>query len=638
MTVTVESSEASRVWAVSSVPETFERQAAATPEATAVSFQGRHLSYAALNGRANQLARHLRRIGVRRGSAVGICAARSVEMVVALIAILKAGAGYVALDPTDPPERHTTVAADSGFAALLGHEQLISAFTGQLPTVRLDRDAADYDQLPDTNLSIELNGEDVAYVAYTSGSTGKPKGAVIPHRAVLRLALSPNYLTMGPRDAVLQLAPLAFDASTLELWMPLLNGGRVAVFPPEEPSLERITEVARTERVTVLWLTAGLFHQMAEGPIARLDTVRDLLAGGDVLSVSHVNRALAALPGVRMINGYGPTENTTFTCCHVVTTPVTTSTVPIGHPITGTRVRLLNHQLAPVGVGETGELYAAGEGVAHGYLGRPGLTSEKFLPDPYADRPGARMYRTGDLARLRADGAIEFLGRADDQIKVRGFRIEPGEVETTLRRHPDVQDAAVVVQSNPSTGSRLVAFVVSDRETPAAQLREHMSQTLPAYAVPSSFVRMDTLPLNRNGKVDRAQLRLLHDQQRSELSTVYRAPGDSIEEMLTKLWASLIGVERVGVDDNFFELGGHSLTAIRTVSEIVRVYDVRIEPRELYQRHTVAELAELVNERLLAAIEEMSDEEALALLRQHQASTEDAPDSTHGGQPETGDT
>ncbi|MQA25323.1 MAG: amino acid adenylation domain-containing protein [Micromonosporaceae bacterium] len=592
----------------------FERQAASTPDATAVSVQGVRLTYADLNARANRLARHIRAAGVVTGSPVAIRAQRRAEMLVGLLAILKAGGCYVALDLADPPERQVAVLRDSDPTVLLTGPPLGPTLAA-VRTVPLDHDPVD---LAAADLGLPLGPEDVAYIAYTSGSTGAPKGAMIPHRAVLRLVRNPNYLAIGPGDATLQLAPLAFDASTLEVWAPLLNGARVAVFPPEDPTPERIAEVASAERVTVLWLTAGLFHQMAEGPVGRLRTVRQLLAGGDVLSPQHVNSTLAALPGIRLVNGYGPTENTTFTCCHVMTEPVSGATTPIGRPITGTEVHLLDESLRPVADGETGELYAGGDGVAHGYLGRPELTAGAFVPDPFAPGHGKRMYRTGDLARRRPDGVLEFLGRADSQVKIRGFRVEPGEVEAALLRLPDVRAAAVVAQEHPRSGNRLVAFVVADAALSPPALRQRLGESLPAYLVPSSFVRVPALPLNRNGKVDRAELRRRRVRQRPAVSAPYRPAEHPVEEALTALWAGLLGIDEVGVDDDFLELGGDSLIATQAATEIGSRYGVSLGPREIYQQCTVAAIAGLIADRLLAGIEEMTDEEALALLRQHQ--------------------
>ncbi|MGP3983829.1 amino acid adenylation domain-containing protein [Streptomyces sp. KR80] len=599
MTTTADICEPVRSGTAHSVHEHFERHAALVPEATAVSCGTERISYAELNAQANRLARLLRDRGVGRGDNVGICAERSLEVIVALLAVLKAGGGYVALDPRQPRERHRTLLTDAGITVLLTQERLLGGLDGLAEeTVVLDRlGAAGLDRYSGTDLGLPADPDSPAYVAYTSGSTGSPKGVVVPHRAVLRLVIEPNFLTVGPDDAVLQFAPLAFDASTLEIWAPLLNGGRLVVFPPYEPTLDQLAETVEQEEVTILWLTAGLFHQMVEGPIHRLSGVRQLLAGGDVLSVAHVNKALAALPGSRIVNGYGPTENTTFTCCHVMTEPVESETVPIGVPITGTQVYVLDEELRPVSGGEAGELYAGGEGVALGYLGRPAQTAERFVPDPFGPRPGGRLYRTGDLVRRRPDGTVEFLGRADNQVKIRGFRIEPGEVEAALLARPEIGDAAVVAQQHERSGRRLVAFYVCDQGISVPELRRSLGTTLPPYMVPASFVRVTALPLTPNGKVDRTALGRLVTRERPDVGTDYRAPQGEVAEALAAIWGDLMEIDDVGVDDDFFELGGHSLMATRITAEIAALWDVEIRPRDFYENPTVSELAEAV-ERL----------------------------------------
>ncbi|MEU5427466.1 non-ribosomal peptide synthetase [Streptomyces olivoreticuli] len=592
MTTTVES-----VHPAESVHAAFERCAAAIPDAVAISSGDTRVGYAELDARANRLAHHLRALGVGVESPVGICAERSVETVVALLAILKAGGHYVALDPRQPRERHATLVKEAGPDLILTQERLLPQVSGLARTVVLDDAELDrtvLSGLPATALGTEVRPGHAAYVAYTSGSTGAPKGACVPHRAVLRLVQRNNFLTAGPDDAFLMFAPLAFDASTLEIWAPLLSGGRLAILPPGEPSLDELADAVVREGVTVLWLTAGLFHQMAEGPVARLTTVRQLLAGGDVLSPHHINATFAALPGIRVVNGYGPTENTTFTCCHIMEEPVGDGPVPIGLPVTGTTVHVLDERLREVPDGATGELYAGGAGVARGYVGRPDLTADRFLPDPYAAGPGARMYRTGDLVRRRADGVVEFLGRIDNQVKVRGFRIEPGEIETALVGRPGVKDACVVVHTHPESGKRLVAFFVADDSVLPAGLREAVAAALPPYMVPSLLARVDALPLTRNGKVDRAALEAREIRERPETNADFRAPGTALERELAALWAGLMGLDEVGVDDDFFELGGHSLMVTRIVAHVAERHGVELRPRDLYLSSTVAELAEAI--------------------------------------------
>lgn len=561
-----------------------------TPDATAVECGATLLTYAELDARAGRLAATLRRHGVRPGDNVGVYARRSAELIVGLLAILKAGGAYVALDTRHPRERHRHTIADAGIAVLLT-ERALAADAGDLAAALVALDDPGCYAGAATGPEPAGTGESPAYVAYTSGSTGTPKGVIVPHRAVVRLVAAPSFLEIGAGDAVLHLAPVAFDASTLEIWGPLAHGARLVVCPAGEPTLPDLAETVRRAGVTILWLTAGLFHQMVDGPIDRLRGLRYLVAGGDVLSVTHVGRALAALPGTTLVNGYGPTENTTFTCCHPMTSPVTTATVPIGGPITATTVYVLDDELRPVPDGTPGELWTGGDGLAHGYLHRPGHTAERFLPDPFAAAPGARMYRTGDLARRLPDGTVEFLGRADDQVKIRGFRIEPGEVEAALLARPGVLDAVVVDQTDPRTGRRLVAFLVGRDELPVPELRRELAGRLPDYLVPARFVQLGELPLNHNGKVDRAALRGYELPRRPQLSSDYAAPEGEPETAIAALWADLLGLDEVGVNDDFFELGGHSLLAVRIAGEITARWGVDIGPREFYVNPTVAELA-----------------------------------------------
>lgn len=584
---------------MNSVHEVFEYQTALTPDAIAVNCGPDRYTYSELNVRANRLARRLREYGVGQGDKIGICVERSLEMVVGLLAVLKAGGCYVSPDLRQPRERLRTIFADAGITVLLTQAHLLPELDGLADRpVILDRADDGLDRWPGTDLGLPGDPESPVYVAYTSGSTGVPKGVVVPHRAVLRLVVDPGFLTIGADDTVLQLAPISFDASTLEIWAPLLNGARLAVFPPYDPTLDQLAETVENERITILWLTAGLFHQVVEGPIARLSGVRQLLAGGDVLSVAHVNKALAALPGTRIVNGYGPTENTTFTCCHVMTQAVTSETVPIGSPVNGTQVYVLDESLRPVPNGQVGELYAGGSGVALGYLGQPGQTAERFVPDPFGARPGGRLYRTGDLVRRRSDGVMEFVGRADNQVKIRGFRIEPGEIEAAMLARPQISDVAVIAERHERDGHRLIACYVSAADISVPELRRQMGSTLPSYMLPASFVRVDALPLNANGKVDRAALRrgLEIGRERPDVGTDYRAPQGPVEEALAGIWRDLMEIDEVGVDDQFFALGGHSLLAIKIIGEIAETWGVPIELRTFYENATVADLAKVIDE------------------------------------------
>ena len=577
----------------------FEEQAGKTPDAAAVVFGERRLSYRELNERANQLARHLHSLGVGPETLVGICVERSLEMIVGLLGILKAGGAYVPLDPEYPPERLAFMVEDARAAVVLVHDQT----RGRLPAstarvVCLDRDRPAIAQEPSEGLSIETTPKDLAYVMYTSGSTGTPKGVAVVHRNVVRLVKETDYAHLDSGEVLLQFAPLAFDASTFEIWGALLNGGRLAIAPPGRLSLEELGETLRRCEVTTLWLTASLFHLMVERRAEDLANLRQLLAGGEVLFPQHIDIALKHLRGGRLINGYGPTENTTFTCCFAFPTagwPADRPS-PIGRPIANTRVYILDAQRQPAPIGVAGELHAGGDGLARGYLNRPELTIEKFISDPFSDAPESRLYKTGDLCRWLPDGAIEFLGRVDHQVKIRGFRIELGEIEAALVKHPTVQESVVVVRESTDGDKQLVAYsATKELETGEAELREtlkaHLKQSLPEYMVPSLFVFLESFPRTPSGKIDR---QALPEPGSAESQTDYAVPLDEVEMRLIQIWEELLEVRPIGRRDDFFDRGGHSLLALRLMGNIRETFDVDLPLTALFEAPTVAALADLL--------------------------------------------
>ncbi len=587
----------------------FEEQAARTPDRVALAGPpaGLEMTYGELNARANRLARHLRSLGVGPECLVGVAMDRSPELVTAFLAVLKAGGAYVPLDPGHPRERLAAMADEVGLSFLIvDGERSGRPLAGRgLTTVDLRREAPALRRRSPRDPQwgqASARSRNLVYVMFTSGSTGRPKAVGVEHRSVVRLVRDTGFAAFGPDEVFLLLAPTSFDASTLEIWGPLLNGGRLALMPPGPPSFAELGEALERHQVTTLWLTAGLFHQVIEARPEILRPVRQLLAGGDALSPPAVERFLRELPGRTLINGYGPTEGTTFTCTHSLSEPsgAPLQSVPIGRPIANTRAYLLDAALAPVPVGVPGELYAAGDGLARGYLGRPDLTAERFVPaPPSVGESGERLYRTGDLARWRADGTIEFLGRIDQQVKIRGHRVEPGEVEAALARHPAVRQAAVAVRDEGSSsgGRRLVAWVASDRPLAAAELRAFLLERLPEPMVPSAFVSLSALPLNPNGKVDR---RALPDPEADEAAD-FVPPEGPVEEALAAIWTDLLGVDRVGRGDDFFERGGHSLLAARAVARMREPFGVEPPLRELFENPTLAGFAEAV-ERARGAV------------------------------------
>ena len=579
----------------------FEEWAERTPDAPAVSFGDRTLSYAELNRWADGLARRLRGLGVGAESLVGLMAERSPEMIAGLIAILKTGGAYLPLDPVYPQERLAFFLADSGTVLVLAQPALVQRVPeASARVILLEPHPPEEGGLAHVSTAHpEAGAEARFYVIYTSGSTGRPKGVESAHEGlVMRIRPGPLSVFEGKADDVwLQVAPLAFDASAFEIWGALANGGHLVVYPAEIPSPDGIAEVVRRHGVTTAWLTAGLFHQVVERGIGDLVSLRQLVAGGDVLSVAHVEEALRQLPGLRLVDGYGPTENSVLTTSQLLAAPVG-PTVPIGRPLPGTRVHVLDARFRPVPAGAPGRLCAAGRGLARGYLRRPDLTAERFLPDPFAHlqgKPGDRLYDTGDLARWRPDGVLEFLGRNDAQVKIRGHRVEPGEVEAALVRHPAVRDAAVVAREDRSGGRRLVAYVVPAGETSPAALRSWLAERLPEPMIPSTFVTLAQMPLTPNGKVDR---RALPEPDAGQGGTdgPRAAPRTPAEEVVEGIWAEVLGVERIGIDESFFDRGGHSLSAMQVVSRIRKTFGVELPLRDLFLDPTVAALARRIEE------------------------------------------
>nr|WP_227028209.1 non-ribosomal peptide synthetase [Corallococcus soli] len=577
-----------------SVAGLFSAQAARTPDAPALKSGEKTLSYAALDRASNQLAHHLRRSGVRPGDRVGLCLERSFELIVGMLGILKAGAAYVPVEAKYPADRIAWMLQEAGVSVLVTQESLAD----ELPAVTdlqvlLDADAAVLAKQPETPLELEVPAEALAYVMFTSGSTGRPKGVSVPQRGIVRLVRGNDFIHFGPEEVFLQLAPVAFDASTLEVWGALLNGAKLVLAPAKALSFEETGALLITEGITTLWLTAALFEQMVIHQGEALAGVRQVLAGGDVLPVERVREHLARMPsGAVLVNGYGPTENTTFSATYALGAGDSVGlSVPIGRPLAQSTAWVLDAALQPVPVGVPGALYVGGDGLAWGYLKRPDLTAERFIPHPFATEPGARLYSTGDRVRWQADGTLEFLGRTDFQVKIRGFRIEPGEVEAVLRQSSQVREAVVLVREDVPGDKRLVAYVVATGEgfDPGA-LKALTQKQLPEYMVPTAWVELSALPLNANGKVDRKALPVPEAPRASDAEVV--APRNAMETALAAIWAEVLHLEAISIHDDFFELGGHSLLATQVVSRIRSTLGVELPLGDLFGAPTVATLAE----------------------------------------------
>ncbi|HKY41292.1 MAG TPA: amino acid adenylation domain-containing protein [Polyangiaceae bacterium] len=574
-----------------SIAELFEERVRAAPDATALASETESVSYAELDRRGNQLARLLRARGVGADSLVGVSLPRSCELVIAVLAIVKAGGAYVPFDSEYPTACLQTLARSVDVKIIIGNAETTAAgwHTPEQHVIVLDELLETQD---DSNLEPLASPTSLAYVPFTSGSTGIPKAVAVTHRNVVRLVRDTNYVSITERDSLLLLAPLQFDASTFEIWGALLNGARLHIFPPRVPAIEELATFIERNRITILWLTAALFHRVVEAHLPQLWGVSQLLAGGDVLSPSHCQRLLDALPNCTLINGYGPTETATFASFHRMNHgDRLLMRVPIGVPLANGEIYVLDSegQLAPIGV--PGELVVGGAGVSAGYLNDPQLTAERFIAHPFAPASAAaRVYRTGDRVRFNHDGVLEFLGRSDQQVKIRGFRVELGEVEAALRGHPSIRDACVVVQQDAAE-KRLVGYVVPTQPgVLGTEVRRFVQQLLPDYSTPAAVVVIDALPMTTNGKVDRAQLQRAKPANHDRSSSL-AAPVGELEQLLAAVWTDVLDVESVGRNDNFFDLGGHSLLVARVYTRLRESLGYPIAMVDLFRFPTIQALA-----------------------------------------------
>lgn len=604
---------------ITTVVDAFLHQVATRGSATAIAHGSANVTYADLHRRSDAAAHLLRSLGVGAGSTVGVALDRSVHAVVAILGILKAGGAYVPLDLGYPPDRVDLIASDAGVQVVIAPQVAPAGVPTRLTVVTTEQlDAA---PAVEPGRHVET-GEALAYVMYTSGSTGTPKGIEIPHRSILRLVIGARYVTLSPATRMLQAAPLGFDASTLELWGPLLNGGCCVIHDEALPTPRGLAHTITTQGVTTAWLTAALFNAVVDDGPDHLRGLEELLIGGEALSVAHVRQFTAARPEVVLINGYGPTECTTFTTTCRIETPLPEAirSIPIGWPITDTTLEVLaptGHRLPD---GLIGELYVGGSGLARGYLGRPDLTAERFVTRPGAS--GERLYRTGDLVRVLEHGSLEFIGRADGQVKIRGFRIETGEVETALLAHDAVKACAVIADRDNAGNGRLVAYVVPSGTAPSpADLRAHLAERLPSFMVPAVFVTLDALPVTANGKLDRRRLPA-PAHTRPELAQPYEAPVTAREAQLCAVLASVLGIDRVGRSDNFFDLGGNSLLVLRAVAQL-RHDGADLSPSAFFRQPTPAALGQWLDdaahasasaERRTAAIRRGRHDDPIAII------------------------
>jgi amino acid adenylation domain-containing protein len=581
-----------------SIAELFEKQVAARPGAIALIEGHERLTYRELDRRASRIAHRLRANLITGEQVVGIFLERGAPAVIAMIGVLKAGAAYMPLNPQDPIARLAALMGEAGTTLVVTRRRLIQRLPRNSVKVVLLDEFQDSEIGSDAGVVPGAGGAALACVLFTSGSTGHPKGVEVLHRGIVRLLCGQDYARFGPDETFLQLAPLTFDASTFEIWGALMHGGTLVVHPEDVPDLANLERSIRDHGVTTLWLNSSLFNAVIDERPALLRPIRQLLIGGEKLSVSHVRRALAHLPATRIVNGYGPTENTTFSCCHLIPgdLPEDAISIPIGRPLANSTTYVLDERMQPAPLGMSGEIYLGGDGVAGGYRGRPELTAERFLPDPFATRAGARMYRSGDLGAVLPDGTIQFRSRLDDQVKIRGFRIEPAEVESVLGGLPGVRSCAVITRENAGHGKKLFAFVVPNLlEIDTEILRARLHELLPGYMVPDQFAVIDNLPLTAHGKLDRAALSTAVTGVQVVTARSITQPRTVREGEVLNVFREILGHEDIGIHDDFFTLGGHSLLAIRLIGRLSERLGVYIDLRWLFRNPTVAGLCAAID-------------------------------------------
>ncbi len=582
-----------------SVQERFAQVVARTPDAIAVSSPAGAVTYAELDQRANRIARRLIGLGVRPQDPVMVLQERTIDMVASILGIVKAGALYLPLHSAYPQPRLQWIADSLNRPVLLADAVMRERGLPEVPTVVFVDSDARLRSLPGIDPDVRTWLDHLVHMIYTSGSTGDPMGVAVTHRGVLGLALDSCW-DGGSQERILMLAPYAFSVSTYELWVPLLRGGHLVLAPPGRLDVGTLRRLLTEHQISAVHVTAGLFRVVADEAPESFAGVREVLTGGDVISAKAVQQVLQACPDTVVRATYGATEMSLFITGSPMRAPYSMGpTVPVGRALDNTRLHVLDEQLRPRPAGEVGDLYVAGTRLARGYYGRPGITAERFVANPFA-RSGQRLYRTGDQVRMRPDGLIEFVGRAGDQVKIRGYRVELAEVESVLARYPGLAHAVVVAREAENGEKRLIAYVVPEAgqlnpvQISTDGLRAHVTELLPEYMVPSAFVTLDSLPLTPNGKVDRQAL----PEPAVAGPSPYRAPETARQELLCSLFAEVLGVPRVGVDDSFFDLHGESLDAMRLIGSIQDCLGVELLISDVFDAPTVAELDQQLSRAL----------------------------------------
>ena len=577
------------------IHQLFEEQVERTPNAVAVVFKGQQLTYAELNSRANQLAHYLQSLELKLEDKIGVCIERSPLMVIAILAILKAGGAYVPLDIAYPSERLAFMIENVQCPIILTQNHL----SERLPVnnnqgmIDIESKWESIAQYSPENIASKVTPNNLAYIIYTSGSTGTPKGTEVLHRNIIGFIFAVDYVQLDAHQIWLQHSSISWDALTLELWTPLLFGGRCVLYPGKVINPEALRKIIKEEGVNILWLTCALFNLMIDTTPESLLGVKQLITGGETLSVAHVRRGLALLPKTQIINGYGPSECTVFTCCYPISKQLdeNLASIPIGKPIGDRKVYLLDRNLQPVPVGVYGEIHVGGASVARGYLNQLALTREKFISNPFL--AGDTLYKTGDLARYLPDGNIEYLGRIDNQVKIRGFRIELGEIEAVLSQNDAVQSSCVIVREDNPGEKQLVAYIVPKLgvKLTSSDLRQFLSDKLPSYMVPGAFVLLEFFPLTANGKIDRRALKAPSNTSDSDRFIEAR---NQLELNLVQIWSKVLKIDKISVQDNFFDLGGHSLLAPYLITQIKEQLGKEIAVTTIFQNPTIEQLATII--------------------------------------------
>ncbi|MEF2965786.1 amino acid adenylation domain-containing protein [Paenibacillus sp. M1] len=579
------------------INQTFEKQAEKYRDHVAVTCDDASLTYGQLNNRANQLARLLRENGISKGNIVGIILDRSINMIISILAVLKSGAAYLPLDPDYPESRVRDIINDAGADFILSESYIIEKYSKKImdysKMLLINESSELLDSLNSENLANMVTGNDLAYVIYTSGSTGKPKGTLIRHYSVYRVVNDTNYINITPEDTLMQLSNYAFDGSIFDIFGALLNGAKLEIVKKETVlNLNHLSEFIFNKQISVFFVTTALFNTIVDYDVTCLQNVRKILFGGERVSVKHVQKALNYLGTGRLMHMYGPTESTVYATFYPVNNISNQmKTLPIGKPVMGTQVYILDEHMNTLPIGAVGELYISGYCLAQGYLGNPSLTEQKFIDHPFIH--GEKIYKTGDIARWLTDGNIEYIGRKDDQVKIRGFRIELGEIENRMLEHEEIKEAVVFVEQNDNNDKYLCAYYVSNKALQAGEIRKFLLKNLMEYMIPLYFIRVNNMPLTANGKIDKKKLQNLSKHISRERE--YAAPRNEIEEQLAEIWKAVLKTDKsIGINDSLFELGGHSLTASILCAKIQKLFHVEIPLSEVFSKPYICDMADYI--------------------------------------------